>query len=156
MTASIVGICIPTLVHAQSTEILVTGQALPEAKGDIAYDIVTIDRERLTGSASNRVEDALRDVAGLQQFRRTDSRSANATSQGATLRGLGGNASSRALLVLDGVPQSDPFGGWVTWPAFQTIRLGQVRVTRGGGSGAYGSGALSGTIELSSLGAGHE
>jgi|CXWL01.1.fsa_nt_gi outer membrane receptor protein involved in Fe transport len=151
LTASIVGICIPTLVHAQSTEILVTGQALPEAKGDIAYDIVTIDRERLTGSASNRVEDALRDVAGLQQFRRTDSRSANATSQGATLRGLGGNASSRALLVLDGVPQSDPFGGWVTWPAFQTIRLGQVRVTRGGGSGAYGSGALSGTIELSSV-----
>ncbi len=154
LTASIVGICIPTVVHAQSTEILVTGKALPDARGDAAFDIVTIDRDRLTGTASNRVEDALRDVAGLQQFRRTDSRSANATSQGATLRGLGGNASSRALLVLDGVPQSDPFGGWVTWPAFQTIRLGEVRVTRGGGSGAYGSGALSGTIELSSVGAG--
>lgn len=144
----------PMFAHAQSAEIIVSGSALPEAKGDAAYDIVTIERERLSGTASNRVEDALRDVAGLQQFRRTDSRSANATSQGATLRGLGGNASSRALLVLDGVPQSDPFGGWVTWPAFQSVRLGQARVTRGGGSGAYGSGALSGTIELSSIGPG--
>lgn len=132
-------------------DIIVQGAALPAAKGDAAYDVVEIDRERLQGTASNRIEDALRDVAGLQQFRRTDARSANATSQGATLRGLGGNASSRALLVLDGMPQSDPFGGWVTWPAFQAIRLSGARVTRGGGSGVYGSGALSGTIELSSL-----
>jgi outer membrane receptor protein involved in Fe transport len=93
----------------------------------------------------------LRDVAGLTQFRRTDARSANATSQGATLRGLGGNASSRALLLLDGVPQTDPFGGWVTWPAFAPNRIERVRVTRGGGSGAYGSGALAGTIEFESL-----
>lgn len=148
------GIGLPSVAWAASGDIIVTGAALPEAKGDAAYDVVTISRDRLGGTASNRVEDALRDIAGLQQFRRSDSRSANATSQGATLRGLGGNASSRALLVLDGVPQSDPFGGWVTWPAFQTIRLSTARVTRGGGSGVFGSGALSGTIELSSLGAG--
>jgi len=152
---AVVASCIafPSIGHAEAPDIIVTGSALPSAKGDTAYDIVTIDRDRLEGTASNRVEDALRDVAGLQQFRRTDARSANATSQGATLRGLGGNASSRALLVLDGVPQSDPFGGWVTWPAFQTIRLSSARVTRGGGSGIFGSGAVSGTIELSSLGA---
>jgi len=40
-------------------------------------------------------------------------RSAHPTSQGATLRGLGGNASSRALVMLDGVPLADPFGGWI-------------------------------------------
>jgi vitamin B12 transporter len=136
------------------TDIIVTGRALPEAKGDAAYDIVTIDRERIDASASNRIEDVLKDVAGLTQFRRTDARSANATSQGATLRGLGGSASSRALLVLDGVPQSDPFGGWVTWPAYATNRIGEVRVTRGGGSGVYGSGALAGTIEFESIGSG--
>jgi outer membrane receptor protein involved in Fe transport len=132
-------------------EIVVTGRPLPTALGDQAYDIIVIDRERIASTASNRIEDALRDVAGLQQFRRSDARSANATSQGATLRGLGGNASSRALLVLDGVPQSDPFGGWVTWPAFSPDRIGRVVVVRGGGSGVYGSGALSGTIELESI-----
>jgi len=137
---------------AAEGEIIVTGQALPVSIGDAAYDVARIDRDRIIATASGRIEDVLRDVAGLSQFRRSDARSANATSQGATLRGLGGNASSRALLVLDGVPQSDPFGGWISWPAYAPERLSQVRVTRGGGSGIYGSGALAGTIEMDSVG----
>ena len=134
-----------------SESILVQGQPLPSPIGDAAYSVTTIDRARIIGTASGRIEDVLKDVAGLTQFRRSDARSANATSQGATLRGLGGNASSRALLLLDGVPQSDPFGGWITWPAFAPDRIGSIRVTRGGGSGALGPGALAGTIEFESV-----
>jgi vitamin B12 transporter len=152
--------CAPDVVQAQpaidvsyrsAENIIVRGSPLPKSIGDSAYDSVTIDVTRISTTASGRIEDVLKDVAGLAQFRRTDARSANATSQGATLRGLGGNASSRALLVLDGVPQSDPFGGWVTWPAFAPNRIERVRITRGGGSGVYGSGALAGTIEFESL-----
>jgi vitamin B12 transporter len=130
-------------------DIVVTGRGLPspERRSD---NVVVIDRERLTSAASNRLEDVLGDVAGLQSFRRADSRSANPTSQGITLRGIGGNASSRALLILDGVPQADPFGGWVAFPGYATARLGSVRVQRGGGSALWGSGALAGVIELSS------
>ncbi|PTQ10967.1 TonB-dependent receptor [Sphingomonas oleivorans] len=144
----------PALAQEAETvpEIVVTGRGLEPGAGEIAYDVVTIDRERLTSSASGRLEDVLRDAAGLQQFRRSDARSAHPTSQGASLRGLGGNASSRALLVLDGVPQIDPFGGWVNWAAFDPQRLEHVRVTRGGGSGVLGPGALAGTIELTSAG----
>jgi outer membrane receptor protein involved in Fe transport len=65
-----------------------------------------------------------------------------------TLRAIGGNASSRALLVLDGVPQTDPFGGWVNWPAYDPEDLQEIRVVRGGGSVANGPGALAGTIEM--------
>jgi outer membrane receptor protein involved in Fe transport len=140
------------LLLASTADIVVTGRGLSEAPGDAAYDVVTIDRARIEASASGRLEDVLAGVAGLQQFRRSDSRSANPTSQGVTLRGLGGNAASRALLILDGVPQADPFGGWVAFPAYAPERLGQVRVTRGGGSGVFGPGALAGTIELSSAG----
>ena len=143
-----------TPAFAQEGEIVVTGQPLPASIGETAYDVAVVDRDRIVATASGRIEDVLRDVAGLTQFRRSDARSANATSQGATLRGLGGNASSRALLVLDGVPQSDPFGGWITWPAYAPERLGSVRVTRGGGSGTFGSGALAGTIEMESVGSG--
>ena len=135
-------------LHAQPADIIVTGRGLGEGLGDSVYDTVVIDRERLTGSASGRLEDILKDVPGFQLFRRTDARSANPTSQGATLRALGGNASSRALLILDGVPQSDPFGGWISWPAYDPQRLGGVRVMRGGGSGVHGAGALAGTIEM--------
>jgi vitamin B12 transporter len=142
----------PAAASDQGQNIVVTGQGLDQAKGDDLYDVVTIGRDRLAHSPSNRLEDVLRDVAGFQQFRRSDARSANPTSQGATLRGLGGNASSRALLVLDGVPQTDPFGGWISWPAYDPRRLGRIRVVRGGGTGANGPGALAGTIELESAG----
>jgi vitamin B12 transporter len=132
----------------QEAEIVVTGRGLEAPAGEGVFDVVVVPRERLAQSV--RLEDVLRDVPGFQLFRRSDARTANPTSQGATLRALGGNASSRALLILDGVPQTDPFGGWVSWPAYDPQRLGAVRVTRGGGSGVNGPGALAGTIELES------
>jgi outer membrane receptor protein involved in Fe transport len=140
------------LLPQPEPEIVVTGRGLEAPASEAVYDVVTIDRERLILSPSSRLEEVLRDVPGFQLFRRSDARSANPTSQGATLRALGGNAASRALLVLDGVPQTDPFGGWISWPAYDPRRLARVRVVRGGGSGTAGPGALAGTIELESAG----
>jgi len=137
---------------ALPAEIVVTGTALPAPPGAAAYGTSIIDRARLTTEASGRLENVLRDVAGVQQFRRTDSRAANPTSQGVTLRALGGNASSRALVLLDGVPQADPFAGFVPFAALAPERLSAVRITRGGGAGAFGAGAVAGTIELFSAG----
>lgn len=106
--------------------------------------------ERIYAGAGvgTRVENILRDVAGLAQFRRSDGRSAHPTSQGVTLRGLGGNASSRAIVLLDNIPQADPFGGWIAWSSFDAVNLGGILLTRGGGSGVDGPGALAGTIAL--------
>jgi iron complex outermembrane receptor protein len=128
--------------------IVVIAGELPLPPGMPAYGSVTIGRERLTSGASGLVESVLADVAGFQQFRRSDSRSANPSAQGATLRALGGNASSRTLVLLDGVPQADPFFGTIPFTALVPEWLGAVRVTRGGGSGAFGAGAVAGTIEL--------
>ncbi len=131
--------------------IVITGRALPDPAAAHAYDVETIGRDQLKNSPAHRLDEILKSVPGLQLFRRSDSTSGHPTSQGVTLRALGGNASSRALLVLDGVPQSDPFGGWVNWPAYDPAGLAQVRITRGGGSVAYGPGALAGVIDMSSL-----
>jgi outer membrane receptor protein involved in Fe transport len=130
--------------------IVVTGRGLETTPADPAYDVVRIDRERIVSSASGRIEEVLGAVAGFQQFRRSDSRSANASAQGVTLRALGGNATSRALVLLDGVPLADPMFGYVPFSAIAPERLGAIRVTRGGGSGAFGAGAVAGTIELTS------
>ncbi|HVF93635.1 MAG TPA: TonB-dependent receptor, partial [Sphingomonas sp.] len=105
----------------------------------------TIGRADIERSASGRMEDVLRDVAGLVSFRRSDSRSSHPTSQGLTLRGLGGNAASRVTLTLDGVPQTDPFGGWIAFGALDPNAIDRIRVTRGGGTEA-----VAGTIAIDS------
>jgi outer membrane receptor protein involved in Fe transport len=130
--------------------IVVTGTALPEPKAERVFTVERIDQRRIEQAPSHELDQLLKDVPGLQLFRRSDARSGHPTSQGITLRALGGNASSRALLVLDGVPQSDPFGGWVNWPAYDPQTLSGIRVVRGGGSVANGPGALAGTIDMTS------
>ncbi len=143
----------PALAEAasgESPQIIVTGKGLPVTPATPAYDVQVLDRERIVASGSGRIEDVLSSVAGFQQFRRSDSRSSNPSAQGVTLRALGGNASSRALMVLDGVPMADPFFGYIPYSALVPDRLDSIRVTRGGGSGAFGSGAVAGTIELES------
>ena len=123
--------------------IVVTGRGLDGEQAPAATQ--TIDRADIERAASGRMEDVLRDVAGLASFRRSDSRSAHPTSQGLTLRGLGGNAASRASLSLDGVPQDDPFGGWIAFSALDPHAIDRIRVTRGGGTEA-----VAGTIEIDS------
>ena len=130
--------------------IVITGQALPEAKAEKVYKIERIGLRQIEQSPSRELDQLLKEVPGVQLFRRSDAHSGHPTSQGVTLRALGGNASSRALLVLDGVPQSDPFGGWVNWPAYDPANLAGLRIVRGGGSVANGPGALAGTIDMTS------
>ena len=149
----------PVPTYAQSagdeedeSEIVVTGEGLEPALSTIVFSTVEIEREAIVSSGSGRIEDVLGNVAGFQQFRRSDSRSSNPSAQGVTLRALGGNATSRALVLLDGVPIADPFFGYIPLSAIAPETLGHIRVTRGGGSGPFGAGALAGTIELESAG----
>ncbi len=133
--------------------IVVTGKGLSDTPARPAYSSAKLDRNQIVASSSGRIEDVLGAAAGFQQFRRSDSRSANPSAQGATLRALGGNATSRALVLLDGVPIADPFFGYIPFNAVAPERLQSIRVTRGGGSGPFGTGALAGVIELESAGA---
>ncbi len=140
--------CLISTLKYPEAIVVTAGGSLGLPNGDAVQKTTFIND--LDPGLGTRVENRLRDEAGIVQFRRSDGRSAHPTSQGVTLRGLGGNASSRALVTLDGVPQADPFGGWVAWSAYDAVRLGGIVVTRGGGSGADGPGALAGTIGLHS------
>ena len=134
------------------SEIIVTGRGLDPALSSGIYAATSLERDVIVASPSGRIDDVLRGVAGFQQFRRSDSRSSNPSAQGVTLRAIGGNATSRALVLLDGVPIADPFFGYIPLSAIASETLGTIRVTRGGGSGPFGAGALAGTIELESAG----
>ena len=144
-------LAIPAPALAQDDPVIVvTGAGLEQTPAMPAYSVIELEREQIVSGASGRIDDVLSSVAGFQQFRRSDSRSSNPSAQGVTLRALGGNATSRAQMLLDGVPLSDPFFGYIPMSAVAPERLESIRVTRGGGSGPFGAGALAGTIELES------
>ena len=104
--------------------------------------------EQLAATASFALDDKLRQVPGLELFRRSSSRVSNPTSQGVSLRGLGSTAASRTLVLADLVPINDPFGGWVHWNEVPQLMIQQVEAVRGGGSDLYGSSAIGGVIDI--------
>jgi outer membrane receptor protein involved in Fe transport len=93
-------------------------------------------------------DDVLRQVPGFSLFRRSDSRTANPTAQGVSLRGLGASGTSRALVLEDGIPLLDPFGGWVYWDRVPVVALSSVEVFRGGASNLYGTDAMGGVVQF--------
>jgi outer membrane receptor protein involved in Fe transport len=52
------------------------------------------------------------------------------------------------VVLVDGVPANDPFGGWVYWRALPRLGVERVEVVPGGGSALYGSAALGGVVAL--------
>lgn len=94
------------------------------------------------------LDDFLRDVPNFSLFRRTSSLAANPTTQGASLRGIAPSGASRSLVLVDGVPFNDAFGGWVYWSQIDLRAVERVEVVRGGGSTAWGNTALGGVIHV--------
>jgi outer membrane receptor protein involved in Fe transport len=137
------------LVLAQtSATITVTATRTETRVADTPASVVVLSREVLESSAAPTLDDALRQVAGFTLFRRTGSRVANPTAQGVSLRGVGASGASRALVLDDGVPLNDPFGGWVYWGRVPRAALDRVEVLRGGASDLYGSSAMGGVIQF--------
>ena len=125
---------------------MVQAARLPPAAGDPAFSIQRIDPVVL--QVSERLDDALTAAPGFSLFRRTSSLGANPTTQGVSLRAIAGSGASRALVTLDGVPQNDPFGGWVIWTALPPETVSAATLVRGAGAGPYGAGALTGVVAL--------
>lgn len=94
------------------------------------------------------IDDILRSVPGFQLFRRTSSVVANPTTMGVSLRGLGSTGASRTLLLWDGIPLNDPFGGWVYWDRIDPGELARVEVTRSASTSVFGNDAMGGVISL--------
>ncbi|MDO1559424.1 TonB-dependent receptor [Brevundimonas sp. 2R-24] len=125
---------------------MITGARLPPALTEAGYSVVRLDSEEL--SEARRLDEALTSVPAVSLFRRTSSLSANPTTQGLSLRAIAPSGAGRALVTLDGVPLNDPFGGWVIWSQLPGEAVDRADIVRGGGSGPYGAGALTGVVAL--------
>jgi outer membrane receptor protein involved in Fe transport len=115
---------------------------------DTAESVRVLPRQAFDVTPGDPVDVVLRQVPGFALFRRSDSREANPTSQGASLRGIGASGASRAVVLHEGAPLNDPFGGWVYWGRVPGQSVGSVEVLRGGASSLYGGAALGGVINI--------
>lgn len=132
----------------QSERIVVSAARSDMKLSEVPGSAVQLEREDISANPSLNTDDMLRQVPGFSLFRRSSSRIANPTTLGASLRGLGGSGPSRALVLEDGVPLVDPFGGWIYWERIPRAELSSVEVFRGGESNLYGSDALGGVIQF--------
>ncbi len=120
----------------------------PEPRSQVPFTVEEVTPDAFTDTSSLTADDVLRGSPDFSLFRRNDSLTANPTSQGVSLRGLGPSGASRTLVLLDGVPLNDPFGGWVPWSMVPVDSLARAEIVPGGGASAWGNEALAGVIQL--------
>lgn len=128
--------------------LVITATRAAQASDTLPFAVDIFTADTLKSSPTLALDDTLRRSAAFSLFRRAGSLTANPTAQGVSLRGLGPSGASRALVLLDGVPLNDPFGGWVSWTKIPLSALDRVEVVRGGGSSTWGNASLGGTIQL--------
>lgn len=128
--------------------IVVTATRTETRLSDVGASAISLDTQDLDATPALLVDDKLRQIPGFTLFRRTGSRTANPTSQGVSLSGLGASGASRALVLQDGIPLNDPFGGWVYWGRVPQAELDTVEMVRSGISSLYGNNALGGVVQF--------
>jgi outer membrane receptor protein involved in Fe transport len=139
--------------RAVGETMVVTASRSPLENNDLPISQTSKTQAEIVFAPALTVDDKLRQVAGFSLFRRSGSQTANPTTQGVSLRGLGASGASRSLVLEDGVPINDPFGGWVYWGRVPVESIQSVDILEGGASDLYGSNALGGVINIRTHGA---
>ncbi|HSY60081.1 MAG TPA: TonB-dependent receptor plug domain-containing protein, partial [Terriglobales bacterium] len=125
-----------------SQRVVVTATRSSELLADVPLADIQLTRDDVQAIPALQLDDALRQIPSFSLFRRSSSRTANPTTQGVSLRGLGASGSSRALVLEDGIPLNDPFGAWVYWDRVPRESISSIEIAQEGSSSLYGSDAL--------------
>src|SRR6185437_3623249 len=97
-------------LHPAAATERVTVTAYRAPLGDLESPAITrqLSQQALETTAAVSLDDKLRQIPGVELFRRSSSLVANPTSQGISLRALGSTSASRTLVTADDVPLNDP------------------------------------------------
>ena len=143
------------LAPAALTEtVTVTAARTEQLTRNVAASVNLLEREEIARSPAVVADDVLRQIPTFSLFRRTSSLAAHPTAQGVSLRGVGPSGVSRTLVLLDGIPFNDPFGGWVYWTRVPLESVERIEVVDGATSSVYGNYAMGGVINVVSAAAG--
>jgi len=134
--------------ESANQQLIVTAARTATRLNESPLSVTQLTRDDVQATPALTLDDTLRQVPGFSLFRRSSSRTANPTTQGVSLRGLGASGASRALVLEDGIPLNDPFGAWVYWDRVPAESVASVEVAQEGASSLYGSDALGGVVQF--------
>lgn len=150
--AQSLSLSVATTLHLQPQtsveQVTVTAYRTPLGELESPATTRFLSERTLRTTASVTLDGQLRQLPGVETFRRSPSLVANPTSQGVSLRGLGSTSASRTLVTEDDVPLNDPLGGWIHWLEQPELSIRNVELMRGGASDLYGSSAIGGVISV--------
>ncbi|MFT4570518.1 MAG: iron complex outermembrane receptor protein [Hyphomicrobiaceae bacterium] len=144
------------LVPAILPATTVTASRVATELSQVPAATTIVGRNEITSSPALALDQLLARQPGFRLFRDQSSLVAHPTTQGASLRGVGPNGAGRALVLVDGLPLNDAFGGWIYWNKVPLVGVERIEVLRGGGSSLWGSGALGGIVHVVSTQATHD
>ncbi len=140
-----------SVVSAQSPALLPEMVVLAgrQSRQDPGAPIAEWGREELRNAAPRTLDELLAREPSFSLYRRQSAIFGNPTSAGVSLRNTGATAASRTLVVLDGVPQNDPFGGWVYWARYDAAALDSICIVPSARAAVWGNQSPAGVIQLS-------
>ncbi len=107
-----------------------------------------MDSVQLANTAAATGDAVLRNLPG---FDRTRSNS-NFTNYGQLRVSFTGAGNDRGLVLANGIPAQDAFGGQVDWAEYPANDIVRAELLRGAGSALYGAGAIGGVLQLDTFG----
>ena len=128
--------------------VTVTPTRTAKRLGEVPVSANIVEKETIRQSPAVVADDVLRQVPTFSLFRRSSSLSSHPTAQGVSLRGIGPSGVSRTLVMIDGIPFNDPFGGWVYWTRVPMESVNRIEVIDGSSSSLYGNYGMGGVINI--------
>jgi outer membrane receptor protein involved in Fe transport len=128
--------------------VTVTVTRSEQLQSDVPASVNVLTKDEIRRTPAAVADDVLRQIPTFSLFRRTSSVAAHPTTQGVSLRGVGPSGVSRTLVLLDGVPFNDPFGGWVFWSRVPIESAERIEVVDGASASLYGNYAMGGLINI--------
>jgi len=126
---------------------MVTATRTEREKSDVPASATVITAEEIRRSPAQSADELLSDVVGID-VRHGIGVLSTSTSNKVTMRGLAGTTEGRTLLLIDGVPANDIYGGAIEWNAVPLDDIERIEVVRGASSALYGSNAMGGVINI--------
>lgn len=111
----------------------------------------TWSHAEITQATPRTIDQVLYQAPSFSFFRRQNSLFSAPQTQGVSLRSIGATAAPRTLVLRDGIPQNDPFGGWVPWARYTPRNIESVQILPGKQAASWGNQSSGGVILIDSL-----